>query len=858
MKSKKPILFLSVAFLVSISVLSVLLNPVLRNVPAHIYLIATGQNDRLVEADFKNHKRLQMRLFDLLPYGTKTETLDQLLLSHSGVYRSDNLINGYSTNLPTAGTSSAHNYLYYYKPEHPSGNEGWENTTSGSVIFAIVDGREGLKSIRVLTAPDTQEDGKIDKHVSFVKELLQYKNDQKPFDLFVEEDWQQLLKTHASSPCLKNFNSGCLLNQVLKSYGIPDHFTEKAAPVFLADAAIREKDKDAAKMLLSIWPTADAVFEYENSIPRLRRYDDEIIKRLVEQSEYTRLHLLLLTGAYEEARDLLVSMQEKNKTGSDYGAIALLVEMEAFDQAYAFSRLTLEWRMEAPDPHENSSAHMHCENYSKPVPRVTGMGKLANSYSELGALDKAYDVANMIRQYWSNDAYGQTSHCLSSFAQSNYLSSMLAIISSYAKKNDKAQANKMADQLLGVLKAENKVVRRYNKWVFEKFAQTVSMYDLDVNYGDLLAFVGSVDNMDYPAVYNDTTNDPAPFIAALSGDYHRAIELVEGFKKIERTKNPDNPLDFMEDASEVDVKLTTYMKIVASLSQRKDKTGVILFLSAAEPYMGRREDKYDPQAGRLIDYVTKAEVLMDIGEQEKSRAELDRLISELRTIDATAFRKSYQTSDLFGRIATLYARHDHISSVTKFFTSFPHQYDAGYAVMIAKILIENGRWSEFDVYIPEMANIMTRSHRYSGYTYGITQALFEAKQYERFKTLINSIEEASVKNKGIADSESASRPLNPNFPFDKPEPRDAHIVKEMLDNIMVAALITDDVPNHTIDSFWLRYLDNCKALKLGQLKSEHRTRYRPEAKHIMAACYLSLLDNSHRYKSKAAVVASKN
>jgi tetratricopeptide (TPR) repeat protein len=339
-------------------------------------------------------------------------------------------------------------------------------------------------------------------------------------------------------------------------------------------------------------------------------------------------------------------MQAENKTGSDYKVITTLLKTKDFNEAYKIAKITLTWPREVPDPLEGSSAIMHCQNYRDTRPEA--MGGLAHAFIGNGALDKGYEIATLIRTYWENKSFGQKSFCYSEAAKGSYLTTMSDLIKGYAAKGEKQKARQMYVEAKSVLQVQTDTIHRYSKSDFEALARTAAANGLSDGFDDLAKFVSVHSEVDYPAIYASYNSDPAPLIYAQAGEYQKAIDLIEA-----STYANTKPMTKMEEivgrdsASTEDVRLTTYLSIAKSLATKGDNKGAMLFLDKATPYLGKRKPKYDPAVENLTDYITKANILLDIGEREKSKDVLGELLGLFNATNKNDYRGGSITNSLY-------------------------------------------------------------------------------------------------------------------------------------------------------------------------------------------------------------------
>jgi len=811
---------------------------------------------------FSSRKELQAELDKLFPYGTPISEIDAVLVDKVEAFRSDNLIGNDKAKAYRKGTSSADNYVFYYKPVMPAGKNGWEDTSSGWAVKAIHGniprendsefdkmvggGSKGLKEITALAVPHDAEDHESDKHITLIKEVLQYKIDMAPVETFDEAEWAELVAEHQNSPCMKELSYQCFIQQTLKLLDIPDDPARTSYLRFLADMTIEHGDIETAKILVNVWPEAESIREYEEGMPRLRRQTPVQIENTIRWFHIQYIQLLFLAGEYEEAEKLLRELHDEQKAGSDYGAINALVKCGALAQASKIAELTLEWKRETPDPKRNSSAHMHCNTYTNPKTRPAAMGDLALVYVENGDLDKAYDVAQLVKHYWENNAFGQSSYCYTNFAQSSYLSAMKALFKAYSKNGNKDKAHTFFQELQAIQQQQTEDVRLYTKGAFENLALVAAKEGITDSLEEMARFVEEHDEMDYPAIYNRNTNDPIAMIYALAGKHQKAIDRIESHNYSEN-KQPPSSLDKIlgpdRDAPENEIKLTTYLKIAGVLNDIGDKEGALLFLDKATPYFNTRKPKYDAAVDNLSDYITKANILMDLGEKEKSREVLNELIEQYNKTTREQYRGGSITTSFYGQFAYLYARHENIRVVQEWADKLPSFYLGAYYARIAALLIEEKRWDELDTYFEEMARVFSTDESPTVNWRHFTEALIDAGELDRYLRFLDMLNKGSEE-----DHARQAKRMGTYITRKTPETPDTKKQIWMMNQLLVSKLLNNNVPSEVMGEIWPRYITNCRAWGHTLPRHGHERNKLPDAKETMAACYVGVIKSLETYR----------
>lgn len=848
MKTPKILLFVSIMTIVSLALYFYLPNlKATSETPANTNTFSFEK--------FSNLTELQAELDRRFKLGTPIEEIDVVLFDKVGAIRSDNLIGNDKTKSYRKGTSSADNYVFYYKPLTPAGKNGWEETSSGWVVKAVhgnipLEGDDkfqlsmggsgkGLKEIVALTVPSSATETTPNENITLIKELLQYKMDTTPIERFDETEWSELVTKHQSSPCMADLSYSCLMQQTLELLDIPNDPERRSYLRFLADMTIEHGDVETTKVLIKSWPTAEEIRTYEESLPRLRRQTDAAIDGTIRWFHIQYMQLLFLAGDYEQAEKLLVALHNEQKAGTDYGAISVLVNKGDLERAYKIAELTLEWKRETPDPKRNSSAHMHCNIYQNPQTRPAAMGDLALAYIEKSELDKGYQVAQMVKRYWENKAYGQSSYCYTNFAQSSYFSAMEALFKAYSQNGDKEKANSVFHELQTTQTEQTESVKRYTKDAFERLARIAAEQGVTESLDEIAEFVEKNNKMDYPSVYNRNTNDPVVMIYALAGEYEKAIDHVEKHD-YSKDKPAPTPLDEIlgpdKDTPDAEIRLTTYLKTAKALSDVGDKEGAMLFLDKATPYFGSRNPKYDAAVDNLSDYITKANILLDLGEKEKSREVLSELIDLYNKTTSEDYRDGQITAGFYGSFAYLYARHENIQTVQEWADSLPSFYSGHYYSLIAKLLIDEKRWDELDIYMKEMAKAFATDESPTVNWRHFARALIDAGEYDRYMHFLDMLDD-------VPDEVKERQPKRAGTYITRKTAKTPDTKKQIwiMTQLIASKLSGQNVSQEIIEQIWPRYITNCQSWSHALPRYGQERNKLPDAKETMAACYVGMI-----------------
>lgn len=302
-------------------------------------------------------------------------------------------------------------------------------------------------------------------------------------ETFDEAQWAKLVAEHRVFPCKNDFIKACLLENALLLMGIPNHPVRDSDILPLAKIAIDAGDRNTAKILLKQWPSEtelaameiEAHKELEQERKRLGmmvmgKESENAAPNKVNIAEHFKYinyypQLLFLSGNYEAAEKLIIDRQKKKKTGEDYGAIAALVAAGELDEALKVSNLTLKWEREG---YGKVMAMTECVAFMNF--RGEGMAQLATAFAETGQLEKAYETAQLLQTYWTNNGYGGD-YCSLLAAKEGFGTVMTKLMRAYSTKGDKEKAADIALELqdAGIPSSQ------MNQWPPEEIADTKTL-----------------------------------------------------------------------------------------------------------------------------------------------------------------------------------------------------------------------------------------------------------------------------------------------------------------------------------------------------------------------------------------------
>lgn len=792
--------------------------------------------------DFKTKEALQEKLHDLfpieahLPFSDQLQHIDQALIEQGSAFRSPNLTGNFEARVYKRGDSSSRNYVIYYKPVPSGENNNWKDTSKGWVIKAVYMGGGGLKldknkdgllpikdyrllELSVLSSPDDEENN---EHILLAKELLRYKEYLNPPIRFDKNEWNELLKIHKNSRCLKEFDDTCLLNEAIGLLSKNSIRPRLSYLKTLTDMAVQSANQKAAIKLLEIWPSAEDIQKHEESIPKAPTSTNHDIKQAIESFRLPYIKLLFAAGRYEEGKKALINNQNETRTGLDYGALSILVKKGEFDNAYDLAQEVHDWKREVKDPNENSSAIMHCQNYDAFTSKIYAMGELAKAYIDKVEFDKARNIIDLVHDYWINASYGQRTFCYSGYAYHSYHKAMASLIEAYALNGNIQKASKLLNELLTVLIEKTKAVTVGNKGILERVAEISVRYGIPYDSERLLTFIAQNDKMEFNA-YTYRNYDPVTYIYGLAGEYDKAVKRTNNYKVNKDASMLDDfaSIFTLEPPAENEYKLNTYLWIAQKLAKRDDKKGALFFLAQATPYIGIRKRKNDAHVYRLKDYLTKVEILLEINEKEEAKKSFYEFLTLYNKTPKSEYRTGTATTGFYGRIAVLYTEFETIQNILKWSENLPAMYGNWAYARMSALLLKQDRLEEFEFLRPIFAKNIALEE-FAGFDHQAS-VMMETYGYDQYLDFIHLVQS----NGNSEDKYFGNKSYT------------------LLIQLFVKQLISHDVPFTTLEKAWPKYLEQCKTIEHINYKIGHDRYRKLDAAEILSACYVSVIVGKH-------------
>ncbi len=104
--------------------------------------------------DYSSISQLSDAIDKLFPLGVPKEKVRQIIVDYGEAYETVPFY--YSDRAKKFGKTKDGYFLFYYKPQHPAGEYGWDKTSSGWVLKMAFTEDDKYKHGQVLTIPQQQ------------------------------------------------------------------------------------------------------------------------------------------------------------------------------------------------------------------------------------------------------------------------------------------------------------------------------------------------------------------------------------------------------------------------------------------------------------------------------------------------------------------------------------------------------------------------------------------------------------------------------------------------------------------------------------------------------------------------------
>ena len=190
----------------------------------------------------------------------------------------------------------------------------------------------------------------------------------------------------------------------------------------------------------------------------------------------------------------------------------------------------------------------------------------------------------------------------------------------------------------------------------------------------------------------------------------------------------------------------------------------------------------------------------------------------------------------YGQLAYLYAHFEDIYTVQQWANQLPSFYAGSYYARIAALLIQEKRWDELDAYMPEMARVLSTDLMPTGNWYVFFSALIKEGEFDRYLQFMDMLDEGTE-----ADRIRQKTTLTRVALHEAPAIPDTRTQVKMMSYILASKLSGSDIPQKIIETVWPRHMNNCRMWGHILPSSDHEGRILPNAKELMAACYVAVL-----------------
>lgn len=730
---------------------------------------------------------LQAELDTRFPAGSSAKKLHTTLVRMPHVFTTGSLVKDFSFYGKmedwklTPATTTGESYFFYYRPLHPSGEEGWEDTHTGWAIKATVENQKKLIKTEALSVPDMQSSNKETPEIAYVKELLALIKSRKPVKQFKEDEWLALAENQMSSPCRKDISDACFAHQAFTLVGLPDAPLRFTYYKSFGNLAVQSNDKEMALQLLNVWPTEEKVRAYHNGMSRMIRIEQKSIDYDVAGHEALRAKLFFTAGKMEEGKKALAAVQERWKEGIDYQAIANLTLAGKLNEAYDVAQMVLTWPRSVPDANINSSAIMHCENYAWTRPK--SMGHLAAAFIEKGNLDKARNVIEMLRIYRDGKAFGQQSFCYTNDAVDAYVTSQLLLLEKMKALKKDAEAAEIFKTLISHTVNDDKVYKTKALEVYKSLCRTGAKYGYNQEVKVLKEALEQHQNT----------------------RLRRSDPQLVAYAHCELHKNIEDRLAELP----AEQQLQHYTDLTFALLREKNEKAATYYAESA--LKNAPDIDFTDAATALLtiqNKVSMANILQKEGKSAQRKEVLEEILPHVTTLDALGVHPIWRKKAAFAELSLLHAYHAPIKEVLAWASNLSQPYFYSHS-KITNMLIEKGDMAELDLYV-QTAFEQLKDKESSAKTY--QRSLFVPLLKENLDSRYPALQKALV---------NPSR-KNEKYYLDR--------LKEIRNQ--------EELDEKEVARIWPNLFNNCDTDILRLFGYEYNKK--PHAHEVMAACYLNM------------------
>lgn len=793
-------------------------------------------------ATHKNRADFEKTLLKLFPPGTSQDIVHRSITMDRQTFSSDNLIKGTLKGQYRRGTSSDENYVFYYRPTKPSGENGWEHTSSGWVVRATYIGQKNLKTLSVLSTPADPDNQAAYPPIQLAKDLLDYKAEKIATSRFDNTEWQSLVHEQAEMPCLRDMTTHCFIKQSLQLLDLEKQKDNSPLFITLGDITIQTGSQDAARTLLSNWPSDNDVHNSVQSIPQFRRPSTEQTQARIAQLDTRKAQILALSGDIDAAKNIMIRHKD---TGDDLGVIHALLQVNDLKNAFEISKMTLDWTRTTPDPNRGSSAIMHCNVYANPPRRPKSMGVLAKKFIENGQIENAEMTLDMIRTYWTNDAFGQESFCYSSMARSAYIYGMMALADYYSK-------NGSPEKVKGLIKATTETIIRQMKSFYLDAPGVMLDFSIFAHKNGESDSIRALANH----IQQSVNQSKRKSLSYSDGNFTAALlALVDNIDDVSNFVENTNYQPGEEEKSDMlssllikkndEIIIKTYLRIIDVLKKIGEQEKAAKYAEKLLPFISRAQPKEAYQElDKLSNLAKIGLVFSDAKMKNRARETTDILMQSIKNNEDHSLDSNGRYKEVYNLINNL--THNRLTPEQneawkkKFKTVLAEQKPHNtieYKIINARTQNDvNDALNQIKKFI-ETAQI--NDIRQEGFSY----LLLKNGHDEAFFELIDFM--------GTLKKNPPPKTTNINI---VPDP-DTGAQKVMLQKLIIYRMDAMNISDENVKRAWQRYIKNGPYNTYGFYGIDSNN---PTAKESMAANYLSLIKGRYAHDDLRRMMGTKN
>lgn len=252
--------------------------------------------------------------------------------------------------------------------------------------------------------------------------------------------------------------------------------------------------------------------------------------------------------------------------------------------------------------------------------------------------------------------------------------------------------------------------------------------------------------------------------------------------------------------------------------------------------MNHRVYEHDVVLRNLEDYIDKANIYTTLKQKKLSEETFEELLKKFGETTPADFRGGQITAGFMGRFALPFAQHRHISELMTWSETLPRFYAGAYYARIGKLLLDEGRMDEYELYAPEMVRVFSSDKQPLGNWLHLFNALIEQQAFDQFMRFYNSV------NKGSQlDHDRQPQQFGTFLRAQRPETKNTPQQIWMMGLLLRAKLKGERVPADVFQQIWEQYIDNCFSHRHALTGYGRDNNIKANEKETMAACYAVLM-----------------